>query len=323
MYPRLTRLRKRNITKKKKSSGRNRQPDSNILNKNNTHFLKCDIKQTYTDFIRSIKTKLKPIISNEYEHTVVNFIQTNGMEIVYLGDIINIYKKIIGGNVNNNLVLSIYKTINIIFFLYSNVGMSWLEYFVSFPEGRDIFWEMIHDIPRLIIFITSFVLLPKQTQSDWAITSILELIKNIGIIPMAYSTPKNYYWVTNNNLAIGIIQSITSTIYRKTLNIALIDNVKKYKKQIMFNVDTINKSKISGCVKKELVSLYNLLENLKSKNPQISLYKFRNSIKNKNFDSAIKLGNKILKDFMEDRKVVKKHIFNKQNGGRLKIKNKK
>ena len=92
----------------------------------------------------------------------------------------------------------------------------------------------------------------------------------------------------------------------------------------MLHVNTINKSNISECVKKELVSLYNLLENLKSKNPQISLYKFRNSIKNKNFDSAIKLGNKILKDFMEDRKVVKKHIFNKQNGGRFKInKNKK
>ena len=316
MNTKVSQLRKRKTTKQQKNS-KPKQSSLNTLKPLNSK--KCVLKQSQYTLLGSIKTKFKPIISNNNKHDVVNFIQTNGMEIVYFGDLINIYKQIIGSPVNKNIVLSIYKTINIIFFLYSNVGMSWLEYFVLFPEGRDIFWEMIHDIPRLTIFITSFILLPKQTQSDWAITSILELFKNIGIIPMAYSTPQNYYWITNNNLAVGIIQSVSSTMYRKTLNIALIDNVKKYKEQIMLHVNTINKSNISECVKKELVSLYNLLENLKSKNPQISLYKFRNSIKNKNFDSAIKLGNKILKDFMEDRKVVKKHIFNKQNGGRFKI----
>lgn len=271
----------------------------------------------YSKYLSSFKSSLKKILTNENKAEVIKFIQENGMEIVYLGDIINIYKNIIGTPINNILVLSIYKTINIIIYLYSNVGMSWLEYFYMFPEGRDMFWDMIHDIPRLSIFITSFALLPKQTQSDWVITSILELFKNIGIIPLAYSTPKKYFWITNNELAIGIIQSIFATLYRKSLNKVLINEVKKYNDSILFHIKLIKESNLQKCKKDDLLTIYNLLENLKSKNSQISIYKFRTSIKNKNFDNALTIGKKILKEHIEDKQVIKKYIFKKQNGGRL------
>jgi len=258
---------------------------------------------------------IQKIINELLSHSIIKaqtFLQTNGLEIIKLKDIIYVAETF--NYTNEKYLFNVYKLINIILVLYINGGMSWLEYFILIPQGRDEFRKMMKSLPELAIFLSSFIFLPKQISTDWLFSAI---IKHIGLM-----TDVNFHSkYINQDFAIAIIYSIQATLYRKGMSFALrkanlikvyssLEMIKKYKRIVL-------KAKLSREQKDELLSVIIKIMTKKQNNPQVEISSFEHyitAIKSNDSSSHKELAEMALK---EGHKIIiyQRNTKMKHNGG--------
>lgn len=297
----LTRRRvKTSITNKTKRI--NRTTQENPIMKNQT--------QTY---LNATKAQVKKIIDDIIVTSKIpqceQKIQLYGMEIIKIKDIKHTYETLLGDSDTRKAektILSIYKIINIIIYIYSMIGMSWLEYYVLLPSGNDDFWYMVHNLPELFVFLTSFMFIPEQLNSDWIFSL---LIKDIGLLSKT-SIHSKYL---SNQVIINIIYSIQALLYRTTGNKLLV-KAKNHLDDILLLKDIVLKSNLPYNKKNRLRFLIILLKTQKTKNPQITIHHFErliiSSSENKGEQREL-----LLEALKEGEKIYNRNKKIKQDGG--------
>ena len=302
------------LTKITKNTLRRRITRTRLRTRGPTNTITSINRSPSMSYIQTTKAQVKKIIDDIIVTNKIpqceKKIRLYGMEVIKIKDIESIYKSLLG-NIDNrnaqNTILSVYKIMNILIYVYSMTGMYWLEYYVVLPSGRDEFWYMVHNIPELFVFITSFAFLPKQLNSDWIFSLI---VKDIGLLRKKSVHLK---WISNENI-INIIYSIQALLYR-TVGKKLLVKVKNHMDDILILKNVVLMSNLSDNKKKRLRFLIVLLKTQKTQNPHLIIHKFERLIisSSKNRDEQRELLEEAL---IEGEKIFNRHKKLKQNGGK-------
>ena len=202
---------------------------------------------------------------------------------------------------NKQLIL-LYKIINLIYYSYTNVKMSWSEWLILTPEGNDMLHQFVITPAKFIVFISAFYFLPKDHETtDWFFSNIAHYMAkhSYGFHMIRWGiVSQNQRWI------MGLISSITV----RKVGTAFIDSVNR---KLGKDSDTIIKNNINDNDaltregKRELLELYGVIMGMKSINSNIDIKDFVNSIMNGYYTDAQRIGIDIIKSKQRNNRTIK------------------